>query len=247
MDNPANFDRRLLLHAAAGLILTTAGARAMNDTDYTSAGKPGKITGKGVGDFDFLAGEWKIAHRRLKDGTTDVWEESVSGATVHRVLDGMGSIEELRAPSGKFMGMGIRVWLPQDKKWADHWTGAHNGVVNPPQKGEFIDGEGVFISDEEVDGVKWLYRIGRGSANPFYPDITAITDLHQEASHGAALDLDRSTLAQVALRRFGRLPDSALGDCKLVFAISDGRNRRECGFNGGKLVFLLLIEKWQFR
>jgi hypothetical protein len=158
MDNPANFDRRLLLHAAAGLILTTAGARAMNDTDYTSAGKPGKITGKGVGDFDFLAGEWKIAHRRLKDGTTDVWEESVSGATVHRVLDGMGSIEELRAPSGKFMGMGIRVWLPQDKKWADHWTGAHNGVVNPPQKGEFIDGEGVFISDEEVDGVKWLYR-----------------------------------------------------------------------------------------
>jgi hypothetical protein len=151
-------DRRLLLQGAAGLILTATGARAMNDTNYTRTGKPGKITGKGIGDFDFLAGEWKIHHRRLKDGTTDVWEESESGATVHRVLDGMGSIEELRAPSGAFMGMGVRVWLPQEKKWADHWTGVYNGVVNPAQKGEFIDGEGVFISDEEVDGVKWLYR-----------------------------------------------------------------------------------------
>jgi hypothetical protein len=28
----------------------------------------------------------------------------------------------------------------------------------PPQKGEFIDGEGVGLSEEEVDGVKWFYR-----------------------------------------------------------------------------------------
>ncbi|MBL0923284.1 MAG: hypothetical protein IBJ12_02305 [Sphingomonadaceae bacterium] len=151
-------DRRLLLQGAAGIILTATGAKAMNDTSYSTARKPGKITGNGVGDFDFLAGEWKIRHRRLKDGTNDIWEESVSGATVHRVLDGMGSIEELRKPDGSFLGMGVRVWLPQEKKWADHWTSAANGVVNPPQKGEFIDGEGVFISDEEVDGIKWLYR-----------------------------------------------------------------------------------------
>ena len=130
----------------------------MNDMNYSGSGKPGKPTGKGIGDFDFLAGEWTIAHRRLKDGTSDIWEDSVSGATVHRVLDGMGSIEELRAPSGKFMGMGVRVWLPQESKWADHWTSAANGVVNAPQKGEFIDGEGVFISEEQVDGVDWLYR-----------------------------------------------------------------------------------------
>jgi hypothetical protein len=56
------------------------------------------------------------------------------------------------------MGMGVRVWLSQEKKWADHWTSAGNGVVNPAQKGEFIDGEGVFITEEEADGVKWQYR-----------------------------------------------------------------------------------------
>jgi hypothetical protein len=150
--------RRDLLRGTAGLFFISTGALAMNDANYSTTGKPGKVTGKGIGDFDFLAGEWTIAHRRLKDGTTDVWEESQSGATVHRVLDGMGSIEELRKPDGSFMGMGIRVWLPQEKKWADHWTGTYNGIVNPAQKGEFIDGEGVFISEEVVDGVTWLYR-----------------------------------------------------------------------------------------
>lgn len=130
----------------------------MNDTNYSSVGRPGKVTGIGPGDFDFLAGEWKIAHRRLKSGTNDIWEDSISGASVHRVLNGMASIEELRAPSGDFMGMGVRVWLPQESKWADHWTSAANGVVNAPQMGEFIDGEGVFISEERVDGVDWLYR-----------------------------------------------------------------------------------------
>lgn len=150
--------RRDLLRGTAGLFFISTGALAMNDTKYSTTGKLGKVTGKGIGDFDFLAGEWTIAHRRLKDGTRDVWEESQSGATVHRVLDGMGSIEELRKPDGSFMGMGIRVWLPQEKKWADHWTGTYNGVVNPAQKGEFIDGEGVFISEEVVDGVPWLYR-----------------------------------------------------------------------------------------
>jgi len=150
--------RRDLLRGTAGLFFISTGALAMNDANYSTTGKPGKVTGKGIGDFDFLAGEWTIAHRRLKDGTTDVWEESQSGATVHRVLDGMSSIEELRKPDGSFMGMGIRVWLPQEKKWADHWTGTYNGIVNPAQKGEFIDGEGVFISEEVVDGVTWLYR-----------------------------------------------------------------------------------------
>lgn len=159
-------ERRTMLQGGIGLLATAvipnkaiAGGTMETpiDTSYTPAGK-GIVTGKGVGDFDFLAGEWKIRHLRLKDGTKDEWQRFDSGATVHRVLNGMGSIEELRKADGSDMGMGVRVWLPQEKKWADHWTSAGNGIVNPPQKGEFIDGEGVFISEEEVEGVKWLYR-----------------------------------------------------------------------------------------
>ena len=126
-------------------------------TRYTPAGK-GIVTGKGVGDFDFLIGDWNIRHKRLKDGTKDIWQCFDSSATVHPVLGRMGSIEELRKPDGSYLGMAVRVWLPELEKWADHWTSAVNGVVNAPQFGSFIDGEGVFISEEKVDGVKLQYR-----------------------------------------------------------------------------------------
>lgn len=162
-------DRRTVMQGGAGAMLAllpfAARAHAATggkmtdgiDTAYTPPGT-GTATGKGVGDFDFLAGEWRIRHLRLKDGTADEWVRFDSGATVHRVLGGMGSIEELRKADGNFMGMGVRMWLPEKGQWADHWTSAGNGVVNPPQLGSFIDGEGIFISEEDVDGVRNLYR-----------------------------------------------------------------------------------------
>lgn len=129
----------------------------MIDTSYAPTGK-GIVTGRGKGDFDFLAGEWTIRHRKRKAAGKDEWAEFESSATVHRVLDGLGSIEELRNPNGSFMGMGVRTWLSEQQSWADHWTSAANGVVNPPQLGRFIDGEGVFTSQETVDGQDWVYR-----------------------------------------------------------------------------------------
>ncbi len=163
--------RRQVLQGGAVLLTTVLGGAApaharkpktaieetTMDTNYTPTGK-GIVTGKGVGDFDFLKGNWHIRHKRLKDRSKDVWHDFESSATVHRVLDGMGSVEELRKADGSYMGMGVRVWLPEKEKWADHWTSAGNGVVNAPQLGNFIDGEGVFISEQEVDGINWQYR-----------------------------------------------------------------------------------------
>jgi hypothetical protein len=40
-------------------------------TSYEPTGN-GIVTGKGVGDFDFLAGSWFIRHKRLKNGIKDV-------------------------------------------------------------------------------------------------------------------------------------------------------------------------------
>jgi hypothetical protein len=162
------WQRRQVLGVTAGTIATLIGAplsafaqqnegsKAMNIL-YAPASK-GIVTGKGRGDFDFLAGNWAIRHHRLKNDTADEWVDFRSSATVHRVLDGIGSVEELRNPDGSALGMGVRVWLAEQKVWADHWTSAANGVVNPPQLGRFIDGEGVFTSEETVDGVAWIYR-----------------------------------------------------------------------------------------
>lgn len=144
--------RRTILQGVGGLIAATIGASSMNETVNAAKMSDGKVTGKGIGDFDFLTGEWTIKNRRLKDGTKDIWEEFPGAATVHRVMGGMASIEELRIPATNYRGMGVRVWHPLEKLWADHWTGAYNGIVNPPQLGQFIDGEGIFISDDEIDG-----------------------------------------------------------------------------------------------
>lgn len=160
--------RRTLVTASASLVMFAAtrpagllaavkqGSKPM-DTVYAPSRK-GTVTGTGRGDFDFLTGEWSIRHRKRTSPDRDEWTEFASSATVHRVLDGAGSIEELRNPNGSYMGMGVRTWLPKQEQWADHWTSAGDGVVNPPQLGRFIDGEGIFITEETVDGTAWSYR-----------------------------------------------------------------------------------------
>lgn len=168
---PVDLKRRHLLQGGTALFTTimTGCTPALEGKTDTEKGKPkmdihyapsgkGLVTGNGVGDFDFLTGNWHIRHKKLKAGTKDDWQDFESGATVFRVLDGMGSIEELRNADGTYMGMGVRMWLPEKKKWADHWTSAGNGVVNAPQLGRFVDGEGVFISKQDVDGIAWQYR-----------------------------------------------------------------------------------------
>jgi hypothetical protein len=150
---PAGLERRTLLRGAAGLIVAAMGADLMAATPASiGAPGPGAITGTGPGDFDFLTGEWTIRLRNFdtsKPGGDKVRDAS---ATVHRVLNGAASIEELRNGDGSIWGMGVRVWHPKEGRWADHWTSGQDGVVNPPQLGRFIDGAGVFLADDEDDG-----------------------------------------------------------------------------------------------
>ncbi len=146
-------DRRLFLALSAGA--------AMSSTTTAAASTPaatGLPTGQGPGDFDFLTGEWTIALKNFDTSGPGADEVRAASATVHRVLNGCGSIEELRRADGSMWGMGVRVWHPEESKWADHWTAAENGVVNPPQLGSFIDGAGVFRGEETADGITTHYR-----------------------------------------------------------------------------------------
>lgn len=109
------------------------------------------------GDFDFLAGEWRIVNRRPKPDS-DRWIEFEGAATVHPILAGVGSVEELRIPVRDFSGMGLRMLDVEKKIWSDHWVNAKSGVVTAPGvTGSFENGAGIFISDDEEDGkpVQW--------------------------------------------------------------------------------------------
>jgi hypothetical protein len=139
-------DRRTVLGAAAAAILASAGAAG-------SAQAAAKPTPGKPGDFNFLAGEWRIKHRRLPQGAKD-WDLFEGEATCWTILGGVGSVEELRIPSRNFSGMGLRLLDMTTLVWSDFWVNAKSGVLTTPgQTGSFENGAGIFGADD-MDGDK---------------------------------------------------------------------------------------------
>ena len=78
---------------------------------------------------------------------------------MHRILDGVGSVEELRIPARGFGGMGLRLLDRERRLWADHWVNARSGVlVPPPTWGSFEAGAGHWDSEDEDAGKPVIYR-----------------------------------------------------------------------------------------
>ena len=154
-DEPDDAQRRSVLQIAAGL--AAAGSGALHHAQ--AAATPPTATGK-PGDFDFLSGEWRIKNRQLKNGQ---WESFDGEATVHGILAGIGSVEELRIPARQFSGMGLRLLDVERRLWADHWVNARSGVLTPPPSwGSFV-GEGghrvgTWDSDDQDGDTPVIYR-----------------------------------------------------------------------------------------
>lgn len=138
--------RRTVLQAAAGLALLPLPGLAA----------PGPGSGK-PGEFDWLTGEWKIANRKLK--SPGVWDEYPGEATCYSILGGVAHVEELRIPARDFSGMGLRLLDMEKRVWSDFWVNAKSGVLGAGGlTGGFINGEGIFESEETIDGKHMIYR-----------------------------------------------------------------------------------------
>jgi hypothetical protein len=151
-----NPDRRDVLNAGAAALVGegfSSDAFAQPAPGYLDAVAPGK-----PGDFDFLHGEWKIAHQRLlKPGE---WDRFAGEATCWSILGGVASIEELCIPARDFSGMGLRTLDMKEMVWSDYWMNAKWGVIGSEGvKGGFVRGDGVFLS-EDVDGDTPIKMIG---------------------------------------------------------------------------------------
>jgi len=82
----------------------------------------------------------------LKDGA---WDEFDSEASVHGILGGVISVEELRIPARNFSGMGLTMLDVERQLWADCWVNGKSGVLTPPPAwGSFVEGRGTSDSDE---------------------------------------------------------------------------------------------------
>jgi len=146
-------NRRILLGASAALAAAAlASELAWAETpvfdpipDLPKTPKPGR-----PGDFGFLTGEWRIKNHSLVQGA---WLAYEGEATVHSLLDGLSSVEELRIPARKFSGMGLRLLDVTTQVWSDFWVNARSGALTMPgQTGSFENGAGVFSSTFEENG-----------------------------------------------------------------------------------------------
>lgn len=157
-DSPESPRRRRLLKTATvgGLALGLASAPALAQTAAAKAATPSP--GK-PGDFDFLTGEWKIRHRKLKSAATGEWDEFDGEATCWSILQGVGHVEELRIPARDFNGMGLRLLDLESKVWSDYWVNAKSGVLGAAGlTGGFVDGEGIFEARDVENGKPVVYR-----------------------------------------------------------------------------------------
>ena len=150
-------DRRTVLGAglmgvAASVLPANAGGRP---TIFDAVPPlPVRPTPGKPGDFNFLTGEWRIHNNSIVNGS---WLEYEGEATVHAILGGVGSVEELRIPARGFSGMGLRLLDVQSQVWSDFWVNAKSGVLTTPgQTGSFENGAGIFSSPYEEGGRKMI-------------------------------------------------------------------------------------------
>ncbi len=142
-EQPDDDQRRRLLASAAAVIAAAPAAAANAPAPAAANIPPGK-----PGEFDFLSGHWKIAHRKRR--ANGEWDTFAGEARCWSILGGIASIEELRIPARQFNGMGLRVLDVDKRVWSDFWVNAKSGVlVSPGVAGGFEGGIGIFESVDD--------------------------------------------------------------------------------------------------
>jgi len=112
---------------------------------------------RGIHDFDGLVGRWTVRHRRLKErlaGCSD-WEEFGGTCTLWPLLGVAGNIDDnvLDAPAGRYRAATLRAFDPDSGQWAIWWLdGRFPHRLDPPLRGRFVDGVGMFYADETFEG-----------------------------------------------------------------------------------------------
>jgi hypothetical protein len=119
----------------------------------------------GQHDFDFNFGSWKTHIMRLQNPLTGSknWVEMNGTVVVRKVWDGKGQLEEIEADGasgsiGHFEGLTLFLYNPQAHQWSQDFASSLDGSLEAPIIGEFKDGRGELISQEQFKGRTILVR-----------------------------------------------------------------------------------------
>lgn len=143
-----------LLLAAALLTTLSGPATASQDNPQ----RTDKADLSGLHDFDWLVGNWRVQHRRLKErlANNHEWQEFEGTCRNLPLMDGAGNVDDNRInlPGDHYRGVGLRSYDPKSGLWAIWWVDSRtpHGAVDPPVRGKFVDGVGTFYADDTLRG-----------------------------------------------------------------------------------------------
>ncbi len=145
-----------LLLTLAGLLLgSVAPAQAYEEIPPPSHAAPYLA---GLHDFDFLVGDWRVHHRRLKERLAGCreWVEFDGTSSLRVLMGGWANVDDnmLNLPGGAYRGVSLRSYDPKTGQWAIWWLDGRNpfGELDPAVKGRFVDGVGTFYAEDTFKG-----------------------------------------------------------------------------------------------
>jgi hypothetical protein len=127
-----------------------------NEDPPPPASMAGNLTS--LHDFDFFVGDWRVHHRRLKERLADnhEWVEFTGTCSMRKLMDGLGNVDDnvLNLPEGAYRAVSLRAYDPKTGLWAIWWLDGRNphGELDPPVKGHFVDGVGIFETNDTLRG-----------------------------------------------------------------------------------------------
>jgi hypothetical protein len=107
--------------------------------------------------FDFIIGDWRVRHRRLKTRLAGCgeWIEFEGTSTTRKILGGFGNLEDntLDLPDGPYRAVALRSFDPATATWSIWWLDwRHPDRIDTPVVGRFTDSMGLFYADDSLDG-----------------------------------------------------------------------------------------------
>lgn len=158
----------------------------------------------GARDFDFLIGDWRVQHRRLKErlvGCT-AWEDFDGSCAARPILGGQGNIDDnwLNLPAGAYCATTVRAFDPVSRRWAIWWLDARTPhTLDVPVTGGFENGVGAFHADDTLNNapikVRFLWKGADGPSPRWEQAFSSDKGAHWETNW--IMQFDRSHAKEV--------------------------------------------------
>jgi hypothetical protein len=127
---------------------------------YTELPPPTNIAPdmSGAHAFDFIAGDWRTHHKKLKErlaGSHD-WIEFDGTQKAWLLMNGTANTDDnvFNIPGGGYSGVTVRAYDPKTGEWRIWWLDGRypSGAMDPPMVGRFVNGIGTFYADDTFKG-----------------------------------------------------------------------------------------------